>query len=114
MHEAARRRLVGELIEAGKRSAKRLDCPRCGYPVIRGDDDDNVAIVATVDADELDRADEMLAVIDGRETFDLAPMRGKGAGAFALWHRDRWQLLSAREPRGTLHAWHECRKVTLF
>lgn len=110
MHEAARRHLVAELAEAGRRSAKAIDCPRCGRPVIRGEDHDDAAVVVKVDVEPIGRVEEMLAVFAGRATFDLLPMRGKGAGARALHVREWWHYFSERDHGGTVHALHDCER----
>lgn len=112
MHEAARRRYVAELAEAGRRSAKPIDCPRCGRPVIRGEDHDELAVAVTVDSEPLpDRAAETLAILAGRITYDLLPMRGKGVGACALHARYPWHYLSERDYGGTIHVLHRCERT---
>lgn len=82
-------------------------------PIVQGDDHDTVAMLARVDATPIDRAAEMVAVLDGRLTFDLLPMRDKG-GAFALYGRNREHYLSDRDYGGTIHVMHECKRNTLF
>lgn len=110
MHEAAKRRLVAELVEAGRRSAKAIECPRCARPVLRGEDDDYCTVTVSVDPEPLDdHADEMLAVLAGRDTYELVPITRKGAGAYALYHRHPWRYLSGKA-RGTVHASHECER----
>lgn len=110
MHEAARRRYVAELAEGNARSARALDCPRCGRPVIAGECDDDISTRVTVDADPLDRVGEMLAVLDGREVFTLEKQYGPGAGkdVNCLWWRHSFAIHSPRPPRGTVHAMHLC------
>jgi hypothetical protein len=94
-HEAQH---LAEIVEAGARSARNVDCPRCGSPCIRGDDDDRSAIVALVDAEPIDLVGEMLAIFKGLHTFDLMPARGKAKrGAFNLWHREPWNVHSAKQ-----------------
>lgn len=122
MHEARRRRLVEELAEGGRRAAKPLDCERCGAPVLRGDDHDECALVVTVDLDPVDPVGEMVAILDGRPTFDLlkqAAQRGRKTG-HALYYREPWHVHSDRPHKGTVHRAHRCRpedmnrKDTLF
>lgn len=111
MHEAARRHLVAELAEANRRGARRIDCPRCGAPCLRGDDHDEVAVTVTVDEEPLDKLGEMFAILDGRHTFDLVPARGKTGrpGQHNLYVREPWHVDSSRT-WGTVHALHRCRE----
>lgn len=110
MHESAKRRLVADLAEGNRRSARSIECPRCGAPCIRGDDHDDVALIVTVDAEPLDPAGEMLTHLDGRTTYDLIRARGKTAPprSSVLYHREPWHLISRKAPPGTVHAEHRC------
>ena len=73
-------------------------CPQCRQDVLAGDDADRAAFSAVVDPVPLDRGGELLAVVDGRQTYEIANDR--------LYRRDRWALRS--EPRGTVVAVHRC------
>lgn len=83
------------LIEASLRQAKLHICQRCRAECMRGDDNDNCAMTATVDIDPIDAFGESLAVLSRRGTYDLIPMSGKTAkpGAMELHHRQNYHYL---------------------
>lgn len=117
MHEAARHRLVAELAEASRRGARRIDCPRCGAPCLRGDDHDEMALTVTVDAEPLQHGlDEMLAHLDGRPTYNLLRDRSKRAkpGQHNLYYREPWHIDSPKPwgAVGTVHREHRCERTT--
>lgn len=93
---------VEKLIEANRRAAKPRQCPRCGAPVLNGDDDDRCTIRANVNPDPVGLVDEMLAIFDGLTTYDL--VRG------ALYRREPWHVHSTREPRWPIHVEHRCER----
>lgn len=101
--------LLDELAETSRRAARAETCPRCGADVLRGDDHDKVAMRATVDADPVDDAAEMVAVIEGRPTYDLLPVGGKARG-LALHYREPWHYLTGRDYGGGVHVAHRCTK----
>ncbi|HET8581753.1 MAG TPA: hypothetical protein VFL65_00765 [Jatrophihabitans sp.] len=108
MHPAAKAHFVAEVAEAGRRAAKRDDCPRCGAPCLAGDDHDRVARHIRVDADPVDPVGEMLAILDGLATVDLVRAAGKGGAAFHLHYREPWHVHSDRPARYTIHTEHRC------
>lgn len=54
------------------RRARATWCRRCGGPIMSGLDDDRCAVVAHVDPAPLDARGELLALLAGHATFDLA------------------------------------------
>lgn len=110
MHPRAKRAYIAELAEGNRRAARNIDCPKCGAPVLRGDDGDMCALTVTVDVEPIDRVGEMLAVLSGRSTYELTRQTGKTArpGAFELWWRYEEQIHAERDPAGTLHVEHRC------
>lgn len=110
---AYERKRVAELVEAGLRTVKTYKC-KCGADCLRGDDDDRISITATVDIEPIDQFEEMLAVIDGRMTFDIQPAKGKSAkpGTFVLNWRDHWTI-AAGKCRYPVLVEHQCRRTTI-
>lgn len=91
-------------VAAAMRAAVRVDCRKCGAPVLVGDDDDHVAVRVTVDAEPVDRLAEAVGLAEGRASYDLLPSPGGGD----LWHRDRHHQLSSAPPRYPIHLEHRC------
>ena len=99
---------LAEVTEANARAAKPETCKRCNGDVLRGDDHDKVARVVVVDLDPLNEVGEMLAHLDGRDTFNLYPMPRK-PGVFELEYRESWHIAGQRGG-GPILAEHHCAK----
>lgn len=110
MHPAAKRAFIAEMVEGNRRTARGADCPKCGEPVLRGEDDDVLPWNAVVDVDPITPLDEMLAVLAGRITYDLTKRTGRASkpGAYELHHR--YMERTKRPPRGTCHVEHSCKR----
>lgn len=78
-------------------------CPRCRARVIRALDDSVAAMTAVADLGRLSRADELAALLTGRDTYAVTT-----APRLTLRRRDRWQI--AGQPADTLVvvAEHRC------
>lgn len=88
------------LILDNHRRATWADCT-CGARVLAGVDADRCAFNAAVDNSPLTRRGELLAVVAGRRTYELADGR--------LYRRDRWSIRST--PRGAVLAEHDCTPI---
>jgi hypothetical protein len=112
--ERAKAAYVAEQAEQSRRAAKAIECPRCGAPCLRGDDDDQCAATVTVDTQPIDPVMEMLTILNGQLTYDLIAARGKGRGTQHLHLRYPHNYLSTKTSN-TVHAKHRCdpnRKAT--
>jgi hypothetical protein len=75
------------------RSAGLRLCNRCGAPILVGLDADVAALTAHTDPDPIDTAGEVLALLAGRTTYDLAPRAG---GRRQLDYRAAWNIKAQR------------------
>ncbi len=99
-----------EMVEAGLRSARPYVC-KCGAQCLRGDDHDKSAMMVTVDVEPIDRIGEVLTIIYGYATYDIAPAMGKNikAGTYHLHHRQSWHYMNPLRTYPVLRQ-HVCRK----
>lgn len=79
-------------------------CRTCGARVLRGLDDEILARPTTVDATEIDRLGEVLALASGRPTYEVMP---EGRDRLVLVPRSQWRIAAGAQ-RGPIHSWHEC------
>jgi hypothetical protein len=68
-------------------------CPRCLSLILVGLDADVAALTAHTDPDPIDTAGEVLALLAGRTTYDLAPRPG---GRRQLDYRAVWNIKAQR------------------
>lgn len=61
---------VEEKVALSRRAARPSQCARCGESVLRGLDNDQCAFVATVDPEPVTVEGELLAIAQGRWTYD--------------------------------------------
>lgn len=94
----------GRRVAAALRAATRTECASCGASVLVGDDDDRTPLRVTVDAEPVSRLLEVVALVEGRASYDLLPSAGGGD----LWHRYPHHTMSAEEPRYPIHLEHRC------
>ena len=78
-------------------------CVVCYEPVIRALDDTVAAFTATVDPRALTRADELTALLGGRDTYALTL-----TPRLTLRRRDRWQIAGHPADTLTVVAAHAC------
>lgn len=94
---------LAEKIAAGRRAAKPNTCRRCGKPVLAGPDDDIAALPAAVDPQPVDAATELLALSDGRASYNLI-------GGELCYRTQQWHVRYA--PAGVsphpVHLEHRC------
>lgn len=70
------------------RAIRARTCPRCHAPILTGLDADRCALAVTVDPQPTDVLGEALALVAGRDTYDLAGLQ--------LIHRDQWRVAGRR------------------
>jgi hypothetical protein len=101
---------AAEVVEAGLRQCKPYVCTKCGAQCLRGDDADACAMVATVDAEPVDGFGEVLALLDGLTTYDIAQVGRKAkVGVYELFYRAAWHYLHSA-PSAPVFVQHRCRK----
>jgi hypothetical protein len=67
-----------------RRRYVETNCRTCQQPILVGPDNDTCALNATCDTSQLNRTGELLAIIDGRKTYQIEGQR--------IHRRDRWQI----------------------
>ena len=111
--KAALKQAIGRSTARGVAATK---CRDCRAETLTGIDDDVCAFLARVDSAALSAVGEMLALLGGRETFEL---RARGAG-LALWHRSARDIASRPagstqryQPNFDVVAEHRCGSAAL-
>lgn len=84
------------------RSAHLGHCPKCRAPIIRGLDAEKAALLAICDIQPIDQIGELVALTQGRPTYDLIG----NAHRKELEYRYEWNIKSER--RYPVHAAHRC------
>jgi hypothetical protein len=84
------------------RTAHLSQCPKCRAPILRGLDAERAALLATVDIKPIDEIGEVIALTQGRHTYDLVGSRDRKE----LEYRYEWNIKSKR--RYPVHAAHKC------
>ncbi len=94
-----------------RRGAKGTKCIKCFQSILVGMSEDVAAFMALVDPVALAPLGEMLALIDGRKTYQL----GKYDEGLALWQRDRWQIAGhPASPDWIILTDHKCESTAKF
>lgn len=94
-----------------RRGAKAAKCIKCFKPILVGMSEDVMAHVALVDPIALSPLGEALALIDGRNTYQL----GKYDRGLALWQRDHWRIAGrAAGPDWIILTDHKCESTAKF
>ena len=94
-----------------RRGAKGTQCIVCHRPILVGMSEDVAAQLALVDPIPLSPLGEMLALIDGRKSYQL----GKYDEGLALWERDRWAIAGhAAGPDWIILTDHKCESTAKF
>lgn len=77
----------------------------CRAAVLKGLDDDRCALAVFLDVGEVDKVGEVLAILQGRRTYDLMPYN-KGAFAFCIRKRNAYYIGKPR--RHSVVIEHKC------
>jgi hypothetical protein len=62
---------IAKRVEASRRQAKSTTCPKCHAEILKGDDHDRVAAVASVDPAPVDELHEVVGLLMGRSSYEL-------------------------------------------
>lgn len=99
-------RWLAEKVNISRRAAHPTACPTCGADILVGPDHDTCSLTARVDLTPADPITEVVALLRGRQSYDL--VRGE------LHHREIEHTRSGRRPH-PVHLEHRCTaKEALF
>lgn len=89
------------------RTVRARTC-KCGAAVLVGLDADWLAIQTTLDAHPLDNVGELLAVLQGRRTYDLRRTSSRGSHGREMDERNAWRIANPWAMPWPVHTEHRC------